>query len=367
MRILIVDDSPDDREVLRRAVAKMPARVDQVDEAATEDEALDWLDPDARDDVILLDYSLPGSDGLDTLRAILMLAPQAAVVMITGQGNEEIAVQAMRCGAQDYLTKSVINPESLNRSVTNALERSAMQRKIDEQQKNLENFARILVHDLRGPLNTMRRSIEMLSEDMPEQVSDDVIEIMGFIDDGARRMDALILSLRAYTRIDATAPTMGPVDLNMVLQNVRDALGAEIDVAGAEIVCECELPWVLGDPPQLEQLVQNLVSNAIKYNRAERPRIHVSAEPVEGGWQIQVSDNGIGVDPARVRDIFEPFRRLHSAREYSGTGLGLATCRRIAERHGGRIWCDSQPGIGSTFVLHLLAAQDTEERISEAG
>ena len=223
------------------------------------------------------------------------------------------------------------------------------------------------MHDLRGPLNTMRRSIEMLSEDMPEQVSDDVIEIMGFIDDGARRMDALILSLRAYTRIDATAPTMGPVDLNMVLQNVRDALGAEIDVAGAEIVCECELPWVLGDPPQLEQLVQNLVSNAIKYNRAERPRIHVSAEPVEGGWQIQVSDNGIGVDPARVRDIFEPFRRLHSAREYSGTGLGLATCRRIAERHGGRIWCDSQPGIGSTFVLHLLAAQDTEERISEAG
>ena len=121
-----------------------------------------------------------------------------------------------------------------------------------------------LVHDLRGPRHTMRRSIEMLSEDLPEQVSDDVIEVMGFITAGAERMDALILSLRAYTRIDAAPPVMGPVDLNVALQEVRDALAAEIDAAGAEIVFEGDLPDVLGDPPQVAQLLQNPILNAIK-------------------------------------------------------------------------------------------------------
>ncbi|WP_428926192.1 sensor histidine kinase [Marinibacterium sp. SX1] len=368
MRLLIVDDNEDDRDMLRRAVARMPDPPVRIDEVFGLDKALDWLDPVARSDVVLLDYSLPGCDGMEALNAIHDRAPFAAVVMVTGQGNEDIAVRAMRCGAQDYLTKGNITPEGLHRSVTNALERAAMQREIDDHRRNLETFAHVLVHDLRGPLQTIRGAIEMLEEDLPAGIAAEMAEVMGFITGGAARMEALILSLRSYTRIDLAPPQFGPVDLGDALDMVCRTLAAELDAAGAEVFCDGALPNIRGDKPQIEQLLQNLVANAVKYNRSDRPRVHVSAEPVEGGWELAVSDNGIGIDPARAAEIFEPFRRLHRSEEFAGTGLGLATCRKIADRHGARIWCEGRPGVGSTFIVHLPAAEaQAAGPISEAG
>lgn len=370
MRILIVDDSADDRELVRRAIARMSTRIDRVEEAETEVDCLTLLDGPGAVDVILLDYSLPGSDGLGPLRRILGKAPFVAVVMITGQGSEDIAVEAMRCGAQDYLTKEAISPENLNRSVTNAAERAAMQRKIDEQQKNLETFAHVLVHDLRGPLQTVRGAIDMLAEDLPADVADDMSEIMGFISDGAARMEALILSLRSYTRIDSAPRDFAPVDLGRAMEAVRQSLAADIEKAGAVVICDGRLPVVMGDGPQIEQLLQNLVANGMKYNRTDQPRIHVSAQIDGEQWEIAVSDNGIGIDPGKVDVIFEPFRRLQNSQDYAGTGLGLATCRKIVERHGGAIRCDSIPGTGSTFLIRLPGAGADAlgpEQVTEAG
>ncbi|MAC78811.1 MAG: hypothetical protein CML66_12195 [Rhodobacteraceae bacterium] len=370
MRILIVDDSADDRELVRRAIARMAAPVDRVAEARNEAECLAQLDSKGGTDVVLLDYSLPGSDGLSTLRRIVTQNPFVAVVMITGQGSEDIAVEAMRCGAQDYLTKEAISPESLNRSVTNAAERAAMQRKIDEQRKNLETFAHVLVHDLRGPLQTIRGAIEMLAEDLPPDVANDVGEIMGFIGDGAARMEALIVSLRAYTRIDSAPQDFGPVDLGRAMEAVRQSLASDLDAANAVVICDDQLPVVLGDGPQIEQLLQNLVGNGIKYNLTDQPRIHVSAQIDEDRWEIAVSDNGIGIEAAKVVEIFEPFRRLHKSEDFAGTGLGLATCRKIVERHGGSICCESIQGTGSTFLIRLPGAGADAlgpEKVSEAG
>jgi light-regulated signal transduction histidine kinase (bacteriophytochrome) len=171
--------------------------------------------------------------------------------------------------------------------------------------------------------------------------------------DGATRMGRMIRDLLEYTRASSLSiPLLDNVSVEVVLEEALRNLRASIDESGARVTHDA-LPVLRGEPVHLQQIFQNLVSNAIKYRGSESPRIHIGAVPDAGGWTFSVCDNGIGIDARYKEQVFGLFKRLHSNSQYSGTGLGLAICKKLVERYQGRIWVESEPGVGSTFFFTL--------------
>lgn len=351
LEILIVDDNPDDREAAQRTMARMKGFVGTVREAKDGASCLETLSDNPGIDCVLLDFSLPGQDGAQVLSHILERDPAAAVVMITGQGDERIAVECMKLGARDYISKDRMSVASLKRAISNATERARMERKIRDQQESLQTFAQVIVHDLRTPLRGILQAIEMLSEDLSKAAVGENTEMLDYVVKSAERMDALILALKSYTDVDGAPPVFEPVDLDARVDDVRANLAPVMDETGASIHCETPLPTVHGNTPQIEQLFQNLIGNGIKFNTSATPEIRISAAEEPDHWVICITDNGIGIAPEFLERVFEPFKRLHRSDEFEGTGLGLATCKKIADRHGGRLTCRSEPGSGSSFYV----------------
>ncbi|MFH1314707.1 MAG: ATP-binding protein [Candidatus Eisenbacteria bacterium] len=212
----------------------------------------------------------------------------------------------------------------------------------------LEQFAHVAAHDLQEPLRMIASYTQLLKRRYAGTLDETANEFMDFAVDGATRMQRLINDLLAYSRLAAPAKALVPADLNISLGHVIQYLRAAIDSSGAHISSD-PLPHVLADGSQLEHLLSNLVSNAIKFRRDEQPTIHVSAHEGNDEWVISVEDNGIGFQPDESDRIFLVFKRLHTREEYPGTGIGLSICKKIVEYHGGRIWAESEPGKGSTF------------------
>ena len=351
--ILVVDDSPDDREVIERNLQNMNGCVFPILVAADGKSCLDHISSDKRIDCVTLDYSLPGVDGLAVLKKILEIDPMIAVVMVTGNGDEHIAVEAMKIGAQDYLPKDRINSDSLQRAITNATERASMQKKIQDQQDELTIFANVLVHDLRAPLQTLTSAIGMLTEDLAPEVAWEHKKMLDCIVQGAERMDRLILALKSYTEQNSVHPVFETVDLNEQVEAARLNLSSDLKAAGASLYCDGSLPAIMGSPPQVMQVIQNILGNSIKYNRSGAPVVNITSLVKGDIRQIRITDNGIGISGKYMKRIFEPFKRLHRDDEFTGTGLGLATCKKIMDRHGGKIWCQSKPEKGTTFILEF--------------
>ena len=180
----------------------------------------------------------------------------------------------------------------------------------------------------------------------------DAREFMGFIVDGAARMKQLIEDLLAYSRVGTKGQDFRPVAVEGALRKALFNLRAAIEESSAAVTYDA-LPTVHADESQLAQLLQNLIGNALKFRSSDAPRVHVGVEERDGGWVFSVRDNGIGIDPQYFERIFVIFQRLHSKAEYSGTGIGLAICKKIVDRHGGRIWVESRPGEGSSFHFTL--------------
>ncbi len=187
----------------------------------------------------------------------------------------------------------------------------------------------------------------------------DADEFMGYIVDGATRMQSLIQDLLAYSRVGTRAKPFKLTDCGAVLERVLGNLVVAIEESGA-VVTHDTLPTVMADDLQLNQLFQNLIGNAIKFRGEEPPRVQVSAKRERSDWVFSVRDNGIGIGPQYVERIFTIFQRLHSKEEYPGTGMGLAICKKILERHGGRIWVESQPGKGSIFYFTIPNSGDPQ-------
>jgi light-regulated signal transduction histidine kinase (bacteriophytochrome) len=184
------------------------------------------------------------------------------------------------------------------------------------------------------------------------RLDDNADEFIAFAVDGATRMQGLINDLLAYSRVSTQVPSPEPVDTAVLVDQVLADLRPLIDDAHADVT-RGALPTVTAEPRRLAQVFQNLISNAVHYRGDEPPRIHVSGRREERMWRFMVSDNGIGIDPQHHERIFLLFQRLQSREHSAGTGLGLAICRKIVERHGGRIWVESTPGVGSTFSFTL--------------
>lgn len=223
---------------------------------------------------------------------------------------------------------------------------------LERSNKELEQFAYVASHDLQEPLRMVSSYTQLLEQRYRDKLDDDAREFINYAVDGARRMQRLINDLLEFSRVSTRGRRLEPVDANEVLGTVRANLSAAIEDAGALVTNE-ELPTVMADPTQLGQLLQNLIANAIKFRGAESPRVHIAAGEQAGEWVFAVRDNGIGIDPDYFDRIFVIFQRLHATADYPGTGIGLAVCKRIAERNGGRIWVESKPGNGATFSFSI--------------
>ena len=229
----------------------------------------------------------------------------------------------------------------------------------------LQNFAHVTAHDLQTPLRSIAGFSQLVQAKIRQQASGEADRELetwtAQIVENAKRLQILIQSLLSYTRIDKQGFPFKQVNVNQILAEVIGALGSSIEAAGAEVVAE-QMPSVQADPVQLGQLFQNLIENAIKYRSNLPPRIRIACTQEGGDWLFSITDNGIGIDPRHHERIFAIFKRLHSYTQVPGSGIGLATCRRIVERHGGRIWVASQPGEGSTFYFTIpVAAYDSTQ------
>jgi light-regulated signal transduction histidine kinase (bacteriophytochrome) len=209
---------------------------------------------------------------------------------------------------------------------------------------------------LQEPLRMVASSTQLLAREYKGKLDAEAGEYITFAVDGAKRMQVLIDQLLNYSRLGAKRTPFEPVDCQQILAAAAANLKVAIEETGAVLTSD-PLPTVMGDGVQLIKLFQNLLANAIKFRGEKRPRIHVAATAVEGEWQFAVRDNGIGIDPKHFDRLFVIFQRLQSRDKYPGTGIGLAICKKVVERHGGRIWVESRPRQGSTFYFTLPVAK----------
>ena len=230
---------------------------------------------------------------------------------------------------------------------------------LERSNRDLQHFAYVASHDLQEPLRMVRGFMELLAKRYRGRLGADADEYIRYAVDGATRMQNLIKGLLAYSRVGTQGKRLAPLDSAAALRQALENLQVVIEETGAEVTSG-PLPVVVGDDVQLAQLFQNLIGNAIKFRSGEPPRIHVEAAEEKDGWRFSVRDNGIGFDPRHADRIFQMFQRLHGQGEYEGTGIGLALCKRIVERHGGRIWVESEPGKGSTFYFTLPKRRSQE-------
>lgn len=226
----------------------------------------------------------------------------------------------------------------------------------------LDRFATVASHDLQEPLRKVAAFAGLIRRRYTSQLDEDGNRSLDYLVDAAQRMQCLIDDLLAYSRMSSQSLALQSVDLRALMADVSDQLGASISECGAHLEID-QLPTVCADPLLMRQVLQNLVSNALKYRGADPPQIAITAHRDDEAWTISVTDNGIGIDPKFFDKIFAPFQRLHSREEYSGTGIGLAIVRQAVERHDGRIWVESTEGKGAKFCFSIPirpGAEDSE-------
>ncbi|MHB8584812.1 MAG: ATP-binding protein [Thermoplasmatota archaeon] len=353
--ILVAEDNPD----MRTYVCGILRSEFRVVEAADGNEAL--LKARAEPpDLVLTDMMMPGMTGQDLARSLRQdpMFLRVPVVLLTARADDALRVQLLSEGVSDFLVKPFVAGELLAR-VRSLVRRKILEDELARSNRELEQFAYAASHDLKAPIRQVHTYADVLLSDAGDKLDAGGREQLGFIAAAATQMGALVERLLQYGRLSTGRVTPRPVDLGIVIDRVRATLAEPIRDAGAQIDVGF-LPTVQGDPVLLESLFQNLMENALKFRRAAPLHVRIHADPGESRCTITVGDNGQGFDSAHRERIFEMFYRIGSS-EQTGSGIGLATARRIVELHGGRIWAEGTPGEGATFFVELpLPSRSTE-------
>jgi light-regulated signal transduction histidine kinase (bacteriophytochrome) len=273
---------------------------------------------------------------------------RAVLNILEDIGAETIRLESTQKALLNILDDFDVEKRRVEETNVSLQERTA---ELGRSNAELEMFAYVASHDLQEPLRMITSYTQLLAKRYRGQLDSDADEFIEFVVDGAMRMSSLINDVLNYSRVGSRDLVLSQTNCEEVLERVLMNLRQRVEATGV-VVTHDPLPTVVADSSQLEQLLQNLVDNAIKFCTKKSPAVHIGAHPDSDGWTLFVHDNGIGVDPSYNERIFQAFQRLHS-REYPGTGIGLAICKKIVERHDGRLWIESQPDIGSTFSFRL--------------
>lgn len=252
------------------------------------------------------------------------------------------------------LLQQLVGQLNLALSQAELLESEIKQRQeLARSNAELEQFAYIASHDLQAPLQTISNYVQLIERRYRDKLDSKADKYINYIVDAVQRMRTQINDLLEYSRVGRQKNTLRATDCNLVLEQALANLRAAIDNNQAIITCKVNLPTLIADFSQLVVLWQNLISNSIKYRSSQQPLITIDVQLQEDYWQFSISDNGIGIEPKHQKRIFQIFQRLHTQEEYSGSGIGLAICQKIVERHGGRIWVESQLDRGATFYFTI--------------
>ena len=305
-------------------------------------------------DCVLLDYDMPQLNGLAVAALLRDQKPYMPVVLCTGAGDELLAAKALQDGLTDYIPKSAIRAPALRRTILHAIQVAGNARVIDEQRAELEGFAFALAHDFKQPLRQITTFANLSVQDIDGGDLAEARKHLRFLSGSARRLSALVDMMSQYTLLNKPLePEL--VRVGAVIDGVQESLATYIEERRGLIEVSGDA-FVSGNSTFLHQILQNLVVNGFKYNGSEQPKISLCTSSEEGCCLIKVADNGIGISPEYIEQVFKPLARLHTSAEYTGTGLGLTMARKAAAAQGGTIVCNSELGVGSEFVVTLPLA-----------
>lgn len=309
--------------------------------------------------LILLDLEVSDNAGMDTIKEILSHSNLPIIIFINTH-NQNLAVRTLEIGVQDYLVKGEFSEQELKKSIRFAIQRNKIEKELLELNKNLinsnrdlEQFACIASHDLQEPLRKIMSFSEILKENLESKLDEENKNYLNIIIDGGIRMSQLIKDLLEFSRVQSDSSEFIKTDLNKILQDVLSNLELYIKEKKARINISNNLPTILGNPTLLQEVFQNLISNSLKFGNNENIKIEINCQLEQKKWLISIKDNGIGFDNKFSEKIFNIFNKLHSRNIYPGTGVGLALCQRIIEKHNGKIWAKAEPNKGATFFLTL--------------
>lgn len=367
LEVLIIEDSVADSELILRELRRtgFDASGTVVRTAGEFRESLTKVLPD----VILADYNLGEWRGMDALEILRQKSLQIPLILVSGALGDETAVECIKQGASDYVLKDKLGrlPHAINRALQEKRLRFERQeadeklsRKVEQlarSNRDLEQFAYVASHDLQEPLRMVSAYTQLLGERYRGKLDEQADKYIHYAIDGATRMQDLIHDLLRFSRVGREEMAFQTTDCNIVVRQAINNLQASIHETASTVSCK-RLPVLMANGPQLEQVFQNLISNAIKFRDGAVPFIEISAESKDNSWIFSVSDNGIGIAPEHADVIFSIFQRLHTRIEYSGNGIGLSICKKIIEQHGGKIWLGNHSGPGCTFNFSIPAMEN---------
>lgn len=349
--VLVADDNADMREY----VTKLLAEKYELTAVANGKEALDAIRQGGYD-LLISDIMMPVMDGNELLRTIRAdrKFQNLPVILLSARAGEEARASEVQLGADDYLTKPFSATELISRVHTQinlSQMRAKLLKDLENANQELESFSYSVSHDLRSPLRSMVGFGKILLEEHPESQSEEGKKLVQRIIQAGQRMGLLIDSLLSLSKISRSQIHFSPVNLSKIAQTLRDEILEANPGAKTHFIIRADME-VSGDPQLLELVLQNLINNAFKFtSKLEAPEIQIGIQEVNGEKVYFVKDNGAGFDMQYVGKLFGTFQRLHSETEFAGTGIGLATVRRIIHRHGGRIWAEGAIGKGATFFF----------------
>ncbi len=371
LRVLHVEDNELDTELVAQALRKGGFSFSTVvvqTEAAFKEQLRLRLP-----DVVLADYNLPQWQGIEALEVLRHEALDIPLILVSGALGDVTAVECIKRGATDYVLKDGLArlPEAIRRALRERqllhlrrLAEGNLARKVEELARSnadLEQFAYVASHDLQEPLRMVAAYTQLLRERYRGKLDENADKYIGYACEGAMRMQTLIQDLLAFSRVGRHCAACTRVDCDAAMAEVMMSMGPAMQESGAVVTYKA-LPVVWAERSQMTQLFQNLIGNAIKFRGKEPPVISVQAEKTCEHWLFSVSDNGIGIAPESAENIFVVFQRLHTRTEYPGNGIGLAICKKIVERCGGKIWVEAKADHGSIFKFTLACEAPVEAR-----